>query len=101
MSNKLNNETSRVLAEIDAAIKFHENELARLCKLRDDYISNDHAMFADKLKSSMHEKNISQTALAELLGVSQKTISRYCTGVIIPSGEYQNHILSVLNNIKI
>lgn len=55
--------------------------------------------FADKLKMLMKERKISGQKIASELNVSQKTISRYATGAIVPSEEMQQRILQVIANL--
>lgn len=55
--------------------------------------------FADKLKMLMKERKISGQKIASELNVTQKTISRYATGAIVPSEEMQQRILQVIADI--
>lgn len=52
--------------------------------------------FAYKLKSLMSERKISGQSIADKVGVSQKTISRYSTGEIVPGDEMQRKILEAI-----
>ena len=52
--------------------------------------------FANKVKTLMKERKISGQRIASELNVSQKTISRYSTGEIVPSEEIQQRILQVI-----
>lgn len=55
--------------------------------------------FAEKLKMLMKERKISGQKIASELNVSQKTISRYSTGEIVPGEEMQQKILQVIADI--
>lgn len=55
--------------------------------------------FANKLKMLMKERKISGQRIASELNVSQKTISRYSTGEIVPSEEIQQRILQAIADI--
>lgn len=55
--------------------------------------------FADKLKMLMKERKVSGQKIASELNVTQKTISRYATGEIVPSEEMQQRILQAIANL--
>ena len=55
--------------------------------------------FADKLKNLMKERKISGQKIADAVGVSQKTISRYVTGENEPNEDMQKKILEAIAEI--
>lgn len=55
--------------------------------------------FADKLKNLMKERKISGQKIADVVGVSQKTISRYVTGENEPNEDMQKKILEAIAEI--
>lgn len=68
-------------------IAFHEQEIKKLRKLLDNTDS-----YAVKLSNRMSELNVTQTQLAKWCRVSQKTISRYCNGKVMPDEVMQKKI---------
>ena len=48
---------------------------------------NDQLILRNNLKEARHEKNISQTELAKLVGVSRQTISSIETGQFNPTAK--------------
>lgn len=52
--------------------------------------------FGTNLKIIMQDRGYDQKSLAEAVGVNESTISRYCSGSIVPSGPVITKIASVL-----
>lgn len=52
--------------------------------------------FGNNLKIIMRDRGYNQKSLAEAVGVNESTISRYCSGIIVPSGPVITRIASVL-----
>lgn len=73
------------------AIAFHEQEIKRLRGLLNNSIS-----YATKLSNKLDEMHVTQTELAKSCGVSQKTVSRYCNGDVIPDEVMQQKINAAL-----
>lgn len=55
---------------------------------------NDQLILRNNLKEARHEKNISQTELAKMVGVSRQTISSIETGQFNPTAKLA-HILCI------
>lgn len=55
--------------------------------------------FSDRLKQLMKERKISGQKIADAIGVSQKTISRYVTGEIEPNEVVQKKVLQAIADI--
>lgn len=55
--------------------------------------------FAVQLRSLMKQRKISGEKIAQKLNVSQKTISRYSTGEIVPRKEVQKSIFRIISEI--
>lgn len=54
-------------------------------------------IFSERLKQTMKERNITQTQLAKILGLSQSVISCYCSGKKEPCLESLASICKALN----
>ncbi len=52
--------------------------------------------FSEKLKRTMKDKSLSQSKVADILGVDQKTISNWIRGTIVPNPEKQARIQELL-----
>lgn len=52
--------------------------------------------FSEKLKQTMKDKSLSQSKVAAILGVDQKTISNWIRGTIVPNPDKQARIQELL-----
>ena len=58
---------------------------------------NDQLILRNNLKEARHEKNISQTELAKMVGVSRQTISSIETGQFNPTAKLALILCSALD----
>ena len=56
--------------------------------------------FSNKLRWYMKKYKVSQMAVAQYLGVSQKAISRYVNGEVVPSKSVQDTIIKYFNRFE-
>ncbi len=54
-------------------------------------------IFCERLKELRVEKNLTTTSLAEKLGVSNSTISRWENGVIVPNIDHLYNIANIFD----
>ena len=59
---------------------------------------NDQLILRNNLKEARHEKNISQTELAKMVGVSRQTISSIETGQFNPTAKLALILCIALDN---